>query len=175
MVCTIQSFKARSSVRLAARALGYPLAEIDRLTKCLPWSLRGSDLAAALENLPELRNSPLHRETRLVSLAIKMVRLPFQNSVHLGGVIIAPENIKDWTPIGTSLKGLPVGHLDKDDVDALGLIKLDLLGLRMHTAIRKAWKSCGDKETLLILNGLRSMTQRHTLCCGARQPRGFSA
>lgn len=138
MVCTVQSFKARSAVRLTARALGYPLSEIDRLATCLPWSLRGSDLATALENLPELRNSPLHQETRLVSLAKKMVRLPFQNSVHLGGVIIAPENIRDWTPIGTSSKGLPVGHLDKDDVDALGLIKLDLLGLRMHTAIRKA-------------------------------------
>jgi DNA-directed DNA polymerase III PolC len=138
MVCTIQSFKARSAIRLTARALGYSLDEIDHLTTCLPWSLRGSDLAAALENLPELRNSPLHNEAHLVNLATKLVRLPFQNSVHLGGVIIAPENIKDWTPIGTSPKGLPVGHLDKDDVDALGLIKLDLLGLRMHTAIRKA-------------------------------------
>ncbi|MBI4962092.1 MAG: DNA polymerase III subunit alpha [Desulfomonile tiedjei] len=138
MVSTILSFRTRSAVRLVARALGYPLEEISRLSTCLPWSLQGRDLAEALENLPELRSAPIQNETLLVSLAAKLAGLPFQSSVHLGGVIIAPDDIKAWTPIGTSLKGFPVGQLDKDDVEALGLLKLDLLGLRMHTAIRKA-------------------------------------
>ncbi len=138
MVSTIHSFRVRSAVRLVARALNYSLNEISRLSSCLPWSLRGRDLNEALQNLPELRDSPLHNETLLVNLAAKLTGLPFQCSVHLGGVIIAPGDIKSWTPVGTSPKGLPVGHLDKDDVDALGLLKLDLLGLRMHTAIRKA-------------------------------------
>lgn len=145
MVSTIHSFRVRSAVRLTARALNYPLDEIDRLSTCLPWSLRGRDLNAALENLPELRDSPLHDETLLVRLAAKLTGLPFQCSVHLGGVIIAPGDIKSWTPVGTSPKGLPVGHLDKDDVDALGLLKLDLLGLRMHTAIRKALEILQNK------------------------------
>ena len=138
MVSTIHSFRVRSAVRLVARALNYSLEEISRLSQCLPWSIRGRDLNEALQNLPELRDSPLHNETLLVNLAAKLTGLPFQCSVHLGGVIIAPGDIKSWTPVGTSPKGLPVGHLDKDDVDALGLLKLDLLGLRMHTAIRKA-------------------------------------
>lgn len=138
MVCTLHTFKVRSAVRLAARSLGYSLEEIDRLATCLPWSLRGRDLNEALENLPELRNSPLQNESKLIHIAARLTGLPFQSSVHLGGVIVAPEDIRQWTPIGTSPKGLPVGHLDKDDVDALGLLKLDLLGLRMHTAIRKS-------------------------------------
>jgi len=138
MVCTILSFHTRSAVRLAARALAYPLEEISRLSTCLPWSLRGRDLNEALEKLPELKDAPIQKETRLVHIAAKLTGLPYQSSVHLGGVIIAPEDIQAWTPVGTSPKGLPVGQLDKDDVEALGLLKLDLLGLRMHTAVRKA-------------------------------------
>ncbi|MBW1937383.1 MAG: DNA polymerase III subunit alpha [Deltaproteobacteria bacterium] len=138
MVATIQTFRVRSAVRLAARALGYPLYEIDRLTKCLPWSLRGIGLKKAMTRLPELKDSPLRHEQMLLSLAAHIEGLPFQSSVHLGGVILAPHDITDWTPVSTSSKGFSVGQLNKDDVDCLGLLKLDILGLRMHTALRKA-------------------------------------
>jgi DNA-directed DNA polymerase III PolC len=152
MVSTILSFRTRSAVRLVARALGYPLDEISRLSTCLPWSLQGRNLTAALENLPELKTAPIQNETLLVRLAAKLTGLPFQSSVHLGGVIIAPGDIKAWTPVGTSLKGFPVGQLDKDDVEALGLLKLDLLGLRMHTAIRTALEVLGRKGIRLDLD-----------------------
>ncbi len=194
MVSTIHTFKVRSAVRLTARSLGYPLDEIDRLATCLPWSLRGRNLLEALENLPELRDSPLRSEERLVYLAAKLTGLPFQSSSHLGGVIIAPEDIKAWTPVGTSPKGVPVGQLDKDDVDVLGLLKLDLLGLRMHTAIRKALEildkqgiapdldrmPLNDRKTYALLRStesvgvfqLESPGQRNLL--GHLQPRRFS-
>jgi len=194
MVCTIHTFKVRSAVRLTARSLGYPLEEIDRLATCLPWSLRGRDLHEALEKLPELRDSPLHHEELLVSLAAKTTGLPFQSSMHLGGVIIAPEDIKAWTPVGTSPKDVPVGQLDKDDVDVLGLLKLDVLGLRTHTAIRKALEilrergtapdldrmPLNDRKTYALLRStesvgvfqLESPGQRNLL--GHLQPRRFS-
>jgi DNA-directed DNA polymerase III PolC len=154
MVSTVSSFRIRSAVRLAARALGYPLNEIKRLSTCLPWSLRGHDLYAALETLPELRDAPIQNEKQLIYLAGKLTGLPFQCSVHLGGVIIAPGDIKSWTPVGRSPKGLPVGQLDKDDVEALGLLKLDLLGLRMHTAIAKTLEVLKDKGTFVELDRL---------------------
>ncbi len=194
MVSTILSFKARSAVRLTARAMGYPLDEINRLVECLPWSLRGGDLENTLEKLPELKNAPIRNEPTLVRIAAKIVGLPHQSSVHLGGVIIAPKDIKNWTPVGTSPKGLPVGQLDKNDVDVLGLMKLDLLGLRMHTAIRKAlealWRKgvsldltrqkLDDKKTYALLSStasvgifqLESPGQRNLL--GRLQPRRFS-
>ncbi|MBI5568848.1 MAG: DNA polymerase III subunit alpha [Desulfomonile tiedjei] len=193
MVSTIHTFKTRSAVRLVARALGYPLDEIDRLATCLPWSLRGRDLNRALETLPELKESPIQQETRLIRLAAQLTGLPFQSSVHLGGVIIAPEEIRSWTPVGTSPKGLPVGQLDKDDVDALGLLKLDVLGLRMHTAIRKTLEildergihldfdriPLNDRKTYALLRStesvgvfqLESPGQRNLL--GHLQPRRF--
>ncbi|MEI8181397.1 MAG: DNA polymerase III subunit alpha [Desulfomonile sp.] len=194
MVCTIHTFKVRSAVRLVARSLGYPLDEIDRLSACLPWSLRGRDLMEALEHLPELRDAPIQKETQLINLAAKITSLPFQKSVHLGGVIIAPDDIRAWTPIGMSLKGFPLGQLDKDDVDALGLLKLDLLGLRMHTAIRKAMEiirrkgidldldkmPLNDRKAYALLRStesvgifqLESPGQRNLL--GRLQPRHFS-
>ncbi|MBM3299744.1 MAG: DNA polymerase III subunit alpha, partial [Deltaproteobacteria bacterium] len=194
MVCTIHTFKVRSAVRLAARSLGYSLDEINRLATCLPWSLRGRDLYEALENLPELRDSPIRKEDKLIRVAARLTGLPFQSSVHLGGVIVAPGDIKAWTPVGSSPKGLPVGHLDKDDVDALGLLKLDLLGLRMHTAIRKALDiletkgiqldldqtPLNDPKTYALLRSteslgvfqLESPGQRNLL--GRLQPRRFS-
>jgi DNA-directed DNA polymerase III PolC len=194
MVCTVLSFKARSAVRLIARAMGYPLDEIDRLSDCLPWSLRGGDLQSALEKLPELKDSPIKEDPLLLNVASKIVGLPHQSSVHLGGVIIVPDNIKDWTPVGVSPKGMPVGQLDKDDVGALGLMKLDLLGLRMHMAIRKAlellWRKgisldldrmpLDDRDTYSLLCDadsvgvfqLESPGQRNLL--GRLQPRRFS-
>ncbi len=154
MVATVLSFKSRSAVRLTARALGYPLDEINHLASCLPWSLRGGDLTSALEELPELRHSPLKKETLLVELASKLVRLPHQSSTHLGGVLLTPGDIRDWTPLGESPQGLPVGQLDKDDIDALGLLKLDILGLRMHTAIRKALEALWKQGISLNLAGV---------------------
>lgn len=146
MVCTIHKFRCRSAVRLAARAMGYTLNEINRLASCLPWSLRGRDLKLALKRLPELRGAPIQQERQLVDLASRITGLPFQTSVHLGGIIISPGDIKAWTPVGEAPKGVPVSQLDKDDVEALGLLKLDILGLRMHTAIRKALEILDERK-----------------------------
>jgi len=154
MVATIQTFKCRSAVRLAARALGYSLREIDSLARCLPWSLRGSHLKEALATLPELRDASIQKETNLVELADRLVGLPCQSSVHLGGVIITPQEVTEWTPVQRSPKGLLVSHLDKDDVDALGLLKLDILGLRMHTAIGKALEVLKSQDIILPLGSL---------------------
>jgi len=154
MVSTIHKFRVRSAVRLAARALGYSLKEIKRLSTCLPWSLRGRDLNEALDTLPELRDAPIRKEQQLIHMAARLTGLPFQSSVHLGGVIVAPEDIKVWTPVGRSPKGLPVGQLDKDDTEALGLLKLDLLGLRMHTAIGKALEILEGRGISLDLDRL---------------------
>lgn len=118
--------------------MGYPLSRIDALSRCLPWSLRGIPLQEAVSRLPELRDSPLRRETALLEVASSIEGLPFQASVHLGGVILAPGHINDWTCLSISRKGFPVAHLDKNDLERLGLMKLDILGLRMHTAIEKA-------------------------------------
>lgn len=152
MVCTIQKLKCRSAVRMVARAMGYPLHEINRLASCLPWSLSGRNLKLALEELPELRGAPIQKETQLIDLASRLTGIPFQSSLHLGGIIIAPDDINAWTAVGSAPKGVPVSQLDKDDVEALGLLKLDILGLRMHTAIRKSLEILEERKISLDFN-----------------------
>jgi DNA-directed DNA polymerase III PolC len=164
MVCTIHKFKCRSAVRLAARAMGYPLNDINRLASCLPWSLRGRDLKLSLLELPELRDAPIQRETQLVDLASRITGLPFQTTVHLGGIIIAPGDIREWTPVGKSPRDVPVSQLDKDEVEALGLLKLDILGLRMHTAIRKALEILEEKRINLDRIPLNDKRTYSLLC-----------
>ncbi len=164
MVCTIHKFKCRSAVRLAARAMGYPLNDINRLASCLPWSLRGRDLKLSLLELPELRDAPIQRETQLVDLASRLIGIPFQTTVHLGGIIIAPGDIREWTPVGKSPRDIPVSQLDKDDVEALGLLKLDILGLRMHTAIRKALEILEEKTINLDRIPLNDKRTYSLLC-----------
>lgn len=164
MVCTIHKFKCRSAVRLAARAMGYPLNDINRLASCLPWSLRGRDLKLSLLELPELRGAPIQRETQLVDLASRITGLPFQTTVHLGGIIIAPGEIREWTPVGKSPRDVPVSQLDKDDVEALGLLKLDILGLRMHTAIRKTLEILKEKRINLDRISLDDKRTYSLLC-----------
>ena len=57
---------------------------------------------------------------------------------HLGGFIITREPIASWTPLQWAAKGMVVSQYDKDDIEALGLVKMDILGLRMHSAISEA-------------------------------------
>ncbi len=175
MVCTIHKFKCRSAVRLAARTMGYSLNEINRLASCLPWSLRGRDLKASLEQLPELRGAPIQKETQLVDLAARITGLPFQTSVHLGGIIITPDDIKAWSPVGRSPKGVPVSQLDKDDVEALGLLKLDILGLRIHTTIRKALEILDGQGINPNLHRLPLNDIRLIHCFAALTVSGFSS
>jgi DNA-directed DNA polymerase III PolC len=154
LVSTIHTFKIRNAVRLCARALEYDLYDIERLTQCLPWSLNGLSLSTGLGCLPELAQSPLRNETRLVELADRLYKLPFQSSVHLGGVIITPGDIADQMPVGLSPKGFPVAQMDKDDLDGLGILKLDILGLRMHTAIGKSLEQLAAENIALDMDRL---------------------
>jgi len=154
MVATIPTFRARGAIRKLGRALGYPYAYIDRLTAYLPYFLSSAGILEAAETLPELKDTPLKEERDLLETAARISGLPFQLSVHLGGVIIAPEDISAWVPVEMSNKGFPVAQYDKDDVEALGLVKLDLLGLRMHTAVQLALDALKEKGIDLDLDGV---------------------
>lgn len=137
LVATAPTFRARTALREVARTLGYSYEKIGGLTRFMPYHLCPSDIPQALENLPELKHSPLRREQELLEIASGLDGLPRQLSVHLGGVAIS-EDLLDTVPLQCSPRGFPVCQYDKDDIELLGLAKFDILGLRMHTAITKA-------------------------------------
>ena len=138
MVATVPTFAARSALRELARAHGMGYDEIERLTDYLPF-VPASRLRLAIDLLPEMQTSPLRetRYARLVQYTEEVGGFPHHLSVHLGGVVVW-DRLADLVPMQRSPKGYPVAQYDKDDLEALGLIKTDILSLRMLGAMGEA-------------------------------------
>ncbi|NTU70314.1 MAG: DNA polymerase III subunit alpha [Coriobacteriia bacterium] len=140
MVATVNTMTARSAVRVVARSMGLPIAEVNRLSRHLPW-VGARRLREVLATYPECAHHPLRDERTwgmLIDLAEQLDHCPMHLGTHLGGFIITRDPIAGWTPLQWAAKGTVVSQYDKDDIEALGLVKMDILGLRMHSAISEA-------------------------------------
>jgi len=139
MVATIQTTTARNAVRIAARAFGLPIAEVNSLSRHLPW-VSARKIREVLSEYPECRDHPLHdpRYAGVLEIAEQFDHTPTHLGTHLGGFIITREPVASWTPLQWAAKGTVVSQYDKDDIETLGLVKMDILGLRMHSAISEA-------------------------------------
>ncbi len=140
MVCTFSTYRARSAVRLVGKALGLPTEMVDRLAKRIPWHCYADDIERAFARAPELRESgfsPLQIQ-RLLKLCEQIASLPHHLGTHLGGILISRQPIAQIVPLQRSPMGRLVVQWDKDDVEQAGFIKLDLLSLRMLSAVQHA-------------------------------------
>ena len=97
-----------------------------------PSGHRGSEIRCLSPNFP---NFP---EFEIARLSRRLLGLPHVLSVHPGGVVLAPRPIDRYAPIQQAAKGVPITHFDKDGVEAVGLVKLDLLGNRSLSTLRYA-------------------------------------
>ncbi|MBE3574389.1 MAG: DNA polymerase III subunit alpha [Firmicutes bacterium] len=142
-VATYNTFQARSAVRDLGKAMGFTEEEIGRLAKRLPHAPADA-IADVIQRLPELRKSGLDfsRYAHLFQLAAAVAGFPRHYGTHLGGLVISRRPITDIAPLQWAAKGVAIVQYDKDQVEELGLIKLDLLSLRMLSAV-------ADAETLL--------------------------
>jgi len=139
MVATVNTTTARSAVRIAARAFGLPIREVNSLSRHLPW-VSARKIREVLATYPECRDHPLHdpRYAQILEVAEQFDHTPTHLGTHLGGFIITREPVASWMPLQWAAKGTVVSQYDKDDIEALGLVKMDILGLRMHSAISQA-------------------------------------
>ncbi len=139
MVCTVSTFKARSALRDLGKAMEYPEDDVDRLASSLP-HYRAKHIRDAIEKFPELKdgNLPMDRLDSLVDICEKVDRYPRHLSVHLAGVVIGKDVLTDLVPLEWATKGVIVTQFDKDDIEALGLVKMDILALCNLTAIEDA-------------------------------------
>ena len=138
-VSMMDTYRARHAIRDVGAALGLPPGEIDAVAKSFP-HIRASQLRQALHDLPELRASGLDsgQLSLLFSLAERLDGLPRHIALHPCGVLLSDATLLDRTPVEASYLGFPMSQFDKDDVEELGLLKLDLLGIRMQSAISHA-------------------------------------
>ena len=142
-VCMMDTYRARHAIRDVGAALGLPPGEIDVLAKSFP-HIRANQVRVAFRQLPELRASSLTtggnqaRLDLLLRLVERLDGLPRHIALHPCGVLLSDRTLLDRTPIEASFLGFPMSQFDKDDVEDLGLLKLDLLGIRMQSAMAYA-------------------------------------
>ncbi len=138
-VCTFNTFRARSALRDFGKALGFPPEEVNSLAKRFP-HVPADAVKTALDKFPELRKSPipLWKYRQLFDLCEKAAGFPRFIGTHLGGLVICREPLTSVTPLQPAAKGVLITQFDKDDVEELGLIKLDLLSLRTLSAVEDA-------------------------------------
>jgi error-prone DNA polymerase len=135
----MDTYRVRHAVRDVGAALGLPPVEVDAVAKAFP-HIRARDARAAIAELPELAASGLgHRRMDLLfELVERLDGLPRHVALHPCGVVLSDATLLDRTPVEASWLGFPMSHFDKDDVEALGLLKLDVLGIRMQSAMAHA-------------------------------------
>ncbi|WNV77333.1 DNA polymerase III subunit alpha [Geodermatophilus sp. DSM 44513] len=144
-ISMMDTYRVRHAVRDVGAALGLPPAEVDAVAKAFP-HIRASQVHAALRDLPELRASRLGSKRGggtgdldlLFDLVARLDGLPRHIALHPCGVLLSDATLLDRTPVENSYLGYPMSQFDKDDVEELGLLKLDLLGIRMQSAIAHA-------------------------------------
>ncbi|MEN9542748.1 MAG: hypothetical protein RL239_401, partial [Actinomycetota bacterium] len=135
-VAMFDKYRARHAIRDVGAALSLPPMEIDLVAKSLP-HIRARNISQALENLPELKNLNLTSGTwkMAIGLAERLDGLPRNLAMHPCAVVISDIGLYDRAPIETNASDYPMVQWDKDDVEAIGLLKLDILGVRMQSAL----------------------------------------
>ncbi|MFE9137468.1 DNA polymerase III subunit alpha [Streptomyces sp. NPDC007355] len=135
-----ETYRVRHAVRDVGAALSMDPAEIDRIAKAFP-HIRARDALAALDELPELRELAGERQRygKLWELVEALDALPRGTAMHPCGVLLSDASLLTRTPVvPTSGEGFPMSQFDKEDVEDLGLLKLDVLGVRMQSAMAHA-------------------------------------
>jgi DNA polymerase III alpha subunit len=127
------------AIRDVGKALGLPASEVDLIAKAFP-RVRASDIPAAIERLPELIGSNLRagQLEQLFELCAEVDGFPRHLALHPSGVILSSPDLADRVPMQESYQGFTMLQADKDDVEELGLVKLDVLGVRMLSSIAHA-------------------------------------
>ena len=135
-VCMMETYRARSAIRDVAAAMSLPPDEIGAIAKAFP-HIRASHITAALTELPELRRSRLAgpQLATVFHLAQQLDGLPRHVAMHPCGVLLSDTTLLDRTAVQASAEGFPLSQLDKDDAEFAGVIKLDVLGVRMQSAM----------------------------------------
>ncbi|MCC7083064.1 MAG: error-prone DNA polymerase, partial [Burkholderiales bacterium] len=137
LAATLITYQPKSAIRDVGKALGMDLAQVDRLAKSLAWWDRRAALVERIREAGFDPQSPIL--LRLIALVDTLIGFPRHLSQHVGGFVISRGPLDRMVPIeNAAMAERTVIQWDKDDLDALGLLKVDCLALGMLSAIRRA-------------------------------------
>ena len=155
-IATFGTMAAKAVIRDVGRVLDLPFNFVDGIAKLIPLEL-GITLQSALEKEPQLQERREKEEevAELLELALRLEGLVRNVGMHAGGVLISPGKISDFCPIYCQPNGESlVSQFDKDDVEAVGLVKFDFLGLRTLTILAMAIESANMQRAQEALPAL---------------------
>ena len=138
-IVTFGTFAARGVVRDVGRVLDLPYAKCDSIAKMIPKDL-GITLDKALKSSPDLRNAyETDEEVRyLIDMSKRLEGLPRHTSMHAAGVVISRTNVDEYVPLSRGADGTITTQFTMTELEELGLLKMDFLGLRTLTVIQNA-------------------------------------
>ncbi len=147
MIATFGTMGAKGSIRDVGRVLSMPYSEVDKVAKMIPNALEMT-LEKALGENPELK-SLVEKEQRiqdLFTLSMKLEGITRHSSIHAAGVVISKDSLLEHVPLMRGSDGEIVTQFTKDDVEKVGLVKFDFLGLTTLTLIQDAVRRIHERH-----------------------------
>nr|WP_261769174.1 DNA polymerase III subunit alpha [Paenibacillus xylanexedens] len=145
-IITFGTMAARAAVRDVGRALNVPYGEVDKAAKLIPAQL-GINIERAMEATPELKalyeTKPKTRE--LLDMAMKVEGMPRHASTHAAGVVISRDPLTDAVPLQEGSEGTALTQYSMENLESIGLLKMDFLGLRTLSIIERCLRWIGER------------------------------
>ncbi|MEJ2471920.1 MAG: DNA polymerase III subunit alpha [Desulfuromonadales bacterium] len=174
MVANQVGFKGRAAVREVAKVFGLPEAQIKTLTSRISGYWKADQTAGAIAHHPLFQGEKMSADWQEILRLAGRLRGQMRNlSLHCGGLVVVPDEIRRYVPVEISAKGLPVIQWEKDQAEAAGLVKIDILGNRSLAVIRDAlaaikrntgreidyatWQPLEDEKTRNLLHAGKTM------------------
>ena len=139
MVANQVGFKGRAALREVAKVFGMPEGEIKAITERISGYWKADQTAGAVQSHPLFRGEKLSEDWQtILRLASRLSGHLRHLSLHCGGLVVVPDEIRRYVPVEVSAKGLQMIQWEKDQTEAAGLVKIDILGNRSLAVIRDA-------------------------------------
>ncbi|MGD2084722.1 MAG: DNA polymerase III subunit alpha [Candidatus Aminicenantes bacterium] len=145
-IVTFGKMKAKLAIRDIGRVLEIPLGDVNKLAKMIPEGPKvelKSEIDGSIDLQKELKHVP--ETKRLINFALKLENNIRHTGVHAAGVVIAPKKLTEFMPLYKAKDDI-VTQFEKDEVEEIGLLKMDILGLKTLTIIENALKAIKEVE-----------------------------
>ncbi|MCP2621204.1 DNA polymerase III subunit alpha, partial [Candidatus Aminicenantes bacterium AC-334-E05] len=141
-IITFGTMAARAVIRDVGRVLDIPLPEVDRIAKMIPPFGPESSIEYAMNSIPKIKEMAEKNPKikQLLEIAKKLEGQVRHASIHAAGIVIAPKPLTEFLPLYKSSKGEVTTQFAMQDIEEIGLLKMDLLGLRNLTVIHDTLK-----------------------------------
>lgn len=150
-IITFGTMAAKAAVRDVGRAMNVPFQEVDRAAKLIPNQL-GITIEEALRMSNELREASERqpKTAAMLKMALKVEGMPRHASTHAAGVVISQEPLTHYTPIQTGSERIPLTQYSMEHLEAIGLLKMDFLGLRTLSILERALHAVKEQHGRVI-------------------------